>query len=36
MRSRPINIPRLEKVGDGLIKLQGQKPICQSEIELIR
>jgi hypothetical protein len=36
MRSRPINIPRLGKVRDGLLKLQGRKPICQSEIELIR
>jgi hypothetical protein len=36
MRSRLINIPRLRKVGDGLSKLQGQKPICQSEIESLR
>jgi hypothetical protein len=36
MRSRLDTHPRLEKVGNGLRKLQGQKPICQSEIESIR
>jgi hypothetical protein len=36
MRSRLVNIPRLGKVGDGLSKLQGKKPICQLEIESIK
>jgi hypothetical protein len=36
MRSRLVNMPRLGKVGDGLSKLQGQKSICQLEIESIR
>jgi hypothetical protein len=36
MSSRLINILRLGKVGDGLSKLQGRKPIYQSEIESIR
>jgi hypothetical protein len=36
IRSRLINIPRLGKVEDGLIKLARQKPICESEIELMR